>query len=317
MGGFFGNRPKFLCDMVLFCDIFCVRLSTEEMYLMRIAVAGLGIIGGSCCMALKRAGHAVDGWNRSPLPLETALKENYIDEEAKDFEGYDVVFVALPPEATVNFINGHEFRDGAVVADMCGVKRYIVNHVEKRNFSFVSCHPMAGKETSGLSSASADLFVGADMIIARDPETDENAARTIMGLAKDMGFARAVRCSSKTHDEIISYTSQLPHIISNAYCGSDKAGETAGFTAGSYQDMTRISAADENLWAELYKLDSDNLIRDIDNLMENLLAIRSVLLYGPEESIKNALRENKEKARAAKENATAEVEIVDLATWQK
>ena len=117
---------------------------------MKICVAGLGLIGGSLCMALSRAGYAADGWNRSAEPLAYALENGIIRKKAESFEGYDVVFVALPPRAALNFINSHAFKKGAVVADICGVKGFIEREIysRPRNFFYVGTHPMAGKEVS-------------------------------------------------------------------------------------------------------------------------------------------------------------------------
>ena len=122
---------------------------------MKICVAGLGIIGGSLCLSLKRAGYAVDGYDRSAYPREYALNNGYIDGTVTDFSSYDVAFVALPPQATVEFIENTPFKDGAVVADICGVKKPIEAAIcrKYRNFSYVGCHPMAGREVSVIEAA--------------------------------------------------------------------------------------------------------------------------------------------------------------------
>lgn len=246
---------------------------------MKICVAGLGIIGGSVCLALKRAGYVVDGWNRSPLPLEYALNNGIVDGKAESFCGYDIVFVALPPEATVKFIEETEFKNGAFVYDICGVKSYIETAVcrKSRNFHYVGTHPMAGKEVSGICAACADLFDGASMVIAVNANTDANALGTIERLTAEMGFNKIVRCSAAVHDKKIAYTSQLAHIVSNAYIKDEDADCCLGFTGGSFQDMTRIAGVDEEVWSSLYLLNAENVSAKISSLVTSLEEIKSAI----------------------------------------
>ncbi len=262
---------------------------------MKICVAGLGLIGGSMCSALKRAGHAVDGWNRSPQAACYAVENGIIDAQADGFTRYDVVFVALPPQATVDFIDNTRFKSGAIVSDICGVKGFIENHVYSvpRNFRYVGCHPMAGKEVSGIENACADLFDGASIIITRRDETDADAADTIINLSRDMGFGRAVLCTAKTHDEKIAYTSQLAHIVSNAYVKSPSLKNCICFTGGSFQDMTRIAGVDENVWASLYLNNAENVAAEIDLLVDSLTRVKEAVLEKDSRKLKSILAEGR------------------------
>lgn len=262
---------------------------------MRICVAGLGIIGGSVCMALKRAGYAVDGWNRSALPLEYALNNLIIDGAVKSeesFKNYDAVFVAMPPEATVEFIDKTPFKDGAIVSDICGVKSAIEAAIcrKYRNFRYVGCHPMAGKEISGITAACADLFDGASMVITKNDSTDFDALDTVRKLTEDMGFGYIVECSAKIHDEKIAYTSQLAHVVSNAYVKDKEIDCCLGFTGGSFQDMTRIAGVDECVWASLYLENAQNLSQKIGSLISSLSEIKSALDGGDGDKLRQILR---------------------------
>ncbi len=243
---------------------------------MKICVVGLGIIGGSLCLALKRAKYTVDGWNRNPLPLEYALTNGVIDGVATHFKNYDVVFLALPPKVTQNYLDGCEFGDGAIVTDVCGVKKSVEDIVLKRerNYRYVGCHPMAGKEVSGIEAACSDLFDGASMVITSNAATDDDALNVIRQLTKDMGFGRIVECSAEIHDKKIAYTSQLAHIVSNAYVKDDDIDCCLGFTGGSFQDMTRIAGVDENMWAALYLENSVNISEKIQKLISSLAEIK-------------------------------------------
>jgi len=275
---------------------------------MKICVAGLGIIGGSVCLALKRAGHIVDGWNRSPLPLEYALNNGIIDGKAESFCGYDIVFVALPPEAAVKFIEETEFKNGAFVYDICGVKSYIETAVcrKSRNFHYVGTHPMAGKEVSGICSACADLFDGASMVITVNANTDANALGAIERLTEEMGFKKIVRCSAAVHDKKIAYTSQLAHIVSNAYIKDEDADCCLGFTGGSFQDMTRIAGVDEEVWSSLYLLNAENVSAKISSFVTSLEEIKSAIDARDGDMLKKILAQGRktfEESKKTYENA--------------
>ncbi len=261
---------------------------------MKFCVAGLGLIGGSMCMALKRAGYNVDGYNRSQSPLDYALKNGIVDNAAKSFDGYDVVFVALPPKPTVDFIINTRFNGGAIVADICGVKKYIEDAVyaARLNVNYVGTHPMAGKEVSGVENACADLFDRASMVITRGICADERAFSVIKGLVKDMGFARIVECSAELHDRKIAYTSQLAHVVSNCYVNDPEIDGCLGFTGGSFQDMTRIAGVDEGVWSELYLKNADNLLISATNLANSLNKFIDALNEAKQSGNAEAVRKN-------------------------
>lgn len=261
---------------------------------MKIMIAGLGLIGGSMAKALKKAGISTDGFDREEV-LSYALQQGIIASFAQDISDYDVVFVALPPEATLSFIEENEFKQGAVVADICGVKGVIERAVmsKPRNFRYVGCHPMAGKEVSGIRNSEADLFKKASMIVVENEYTDSEAEKVIVGLSRKMGFARIVRCSSSYHDAKIAYTSQLAHIVSNAYVKSPTAQGYSGFTGGSFQDMTRIAGVDEKLWAKLFILNRDQITQELSRLIGNLQKYQNALNKGEEEPLEALLREGR------------------------
>ncbi len=262
---------------------------------MKICVAGLGIIGGSLCLSLKRAGYAVDGYDRSAYPREYALNNGYIDGAVTDFSSYDVAFVALPPQATVEFIENTPFKDGAVVADICGVKKPIEAAIcrKYRNFSYVGCHPMAGREVSGIEAARAYLFDNASMVITVNETTNAAALDLIRNLTREMGFGRIVECSAEIHDRKIAYTSQLAHIVSNAYVKDWDIDCCVGFTGGSFQDMTRIAGVDESMWAALYLENAANISEKITALINSLAEIRDAIDGGKKDELEEILKKGR------------------------
>lgn len=266
---------------------------------MRIVVYGLGIIGASMAAALKECGHTVLGRNRSREPLDYALAHGMIDGEAVSYDGADVVVLALPPHVTARELESGAFPRGCIVTDICGVKQDLENIVysKPRSYRYVGMHPMAGKETSGIKSAEKTLFRGKNLVITRAAQTDESALEEIRSLAKAVGFGRIVECSAAEHDEKIALTSQLAHIVSNAYIRSPRTKDTVGFTGGSFQDMTRVGGVDENLWSELYLRNRVPLLWELDGLIGRLQEYRRAIAEEDEETLKEILREGGEMYR--------------------
>lgn len=262
---------------------------------MKITVYGLGIIGASVCAALKRAGHTVLGRNRSRAAVEYALAHGYIDGEATSFAGAEAAVLALPPRACMDALDGEVFPDGCIVTDICGVKAAIERRVfaKKRNYRYVGMHPMAGKETSGIASACVDLFQNKNLVVTRRAETDGEAFAAVKRLGADMGFSRIVVCSAEEHDRMIALTSQLAHVVSNAYVKSPLTADCLGFTGGSFQDMTRVAGVDENVWTELFFLNAPNLAGEIRRLTEHLSEYAAVLEAGDEEGMKKLFAEGR------------------------
>ena len=262
---------------------------------MKIVVYGLGIIGASLAAALKKAGHLVLGKNRSREPLEYALEHDMIDAVAEDYDGADVVFLALPPRVAIRELDEGKFPAGCIVADICGVKEPLENAAfsKPRVYRYVGTHPMAGKETSGIRSASDTLFCGANLVLTRAAQTDEAAFDAVRALGKDAGFGRIIECSAKEHDKMIALTSQLAHVVANSYVTSPLTENCVGFTGGSFQDMTRVAPVDEKVWAELYLLNRENLGAEIDRIVARLRQFRDAISAGDEERLLSLQREGK------------------------
>ena len=258
----------------------------------KVAVIGLGIIGGSICAALTKAGYTVDGFDREEGVLQYAEKAGYICARGTILADYDVVFIALPPKATIEYLTTAQFKDGALVADICGVKGVIEEAVygQLRNYRYVGLHPMAGKETSGIASASADLFKHANLILTRAPQTQEKNVLEVKTYVKAMGFGEIVECSAVMHDQKIALTSQLAHIVSNAYVKSPQVQDCDGFTGGSFQDMTRIAGVDEKIWTQLYMANRTCLTAELEGLIKQLTVYLNALKTGDESALSDALK---------------------------
>ena len=260
-----------------------------------IAVIGLGIIGGSVCGALTKAGYTVDGFARGEKSAQYALNAGYIRKKVTDLTEYDVVIIAVPPYVTMEYLDTATFKDGALVTDICGIKGALEELVysKPRNYRYVGMHPMAGKETSGIESASPDLFQGANVIITQAKQTQPDDIEELKEYIKAMGFGRIVQCSAEEHDRKIALTSQLAHIVSNAYVKSEEVQGCEGFTGGSFQDMTRIAGVDETVWTPLYACNRKNVLNELNGLIEHLQEYREALQNGDDERLSQCLKEGR------------------------
>ena len=251
---------------------------------MIVAVVGMGLIGGSLCRAIRQyTSHTVLGGTRNQKTVEFALSVGAIHRPLTDLSEPDLIFVALPPEITIQYLTEHvgDFKKGAIVADICGVKQPIIDAADRlfrdHGVRYVGTHPMAGKEVAGFANSDVDLYKNASFIITPTALTDEAAVETLKELATAAGFTRVELTDPARHDAIISYTSQLAHVVSSAYIKSPTVEMTLGFTAGSFQDMTRVAKLDPDMWTSLFHLNRDPLLREIDTLIENLTEFRDAL----------------------------------------
>ena len=259
------------------------------------AVIGLGIIGGSICAALTKAGYVVDGTDINEKAVEYALSKGYIRAQATDISAYDVVFIAVAPRATLNVLETMQFKDGALVSDICGIKTEIEKafYAKERNYRYVGIHPMAGKETSGINSATPDLFKNANIIITIGKNTQKRDIDEIKEYIKAMQFGKIVECSAEEHDKKNALTSQLAHIVSNAYVKSPEVHGCDGFTGGSFQDMTRIAGVDETVWTPLYACNRANILGELEGIINHLRVYYDALKNEDDTALSNALKEGR------------------------
>ena len=254
---------------------------------MKVAVAGMGLIGGSLWKAAQAAGHEAAAIHHGDAagPIDA-----------------DFLFVAMPPSATVPWIRGHAalIRPGCVVMDVCGVKRQIVEgmrDVERAGWLFLPAHPMAGREKGGFANSTADLFRGASMIVTPGDDFPEAALLAAKALFRSLGFARTVVTTPERHDEMIAFTSQLCHVIASAYARDEKVADAIGFSAGSYANMTRIATMDPETWADLFLSDADNLARDLDSFIGRMSEYRDAVKAGDKALLKSLIAEGAEAKR--------------------
>ena len=251
-----------------------------------VGIVGLGLIGGSLAKGLRaRAGCRVLGLDIDPQVMEAAQADGGIDGPLEDYSQLDLLIVALFPEATVAHIRQvvAQLRPGAVVMDICGVKKSVADGVaqlcKSHGVEFLGAHPMAGKACWGYQNADGNLFEGASMILT-PVFTDDWAVQMVQGLCQQLGFARVVFTDPQSHDKMIGYTSQLAHILSSAYIKNPLCMNYKGYTGGSFQDLTRVARLNPVMWRELFLLNRQNLLEDLDLLIQSLNEYRRAIADG-------------------------------------
>ncbi|MGI6721183.1 MAG: prephenate dehydrogenase [Anaerovoracaceae bacterium] len=269
-----------------------------------IGVVGLGLIGGSIAKALNQnTDYTVYGYDVDDSVTRKAVLVGAIEEALteKMLPECDMVIVALWPEATVSYISDHasQFKKGALVVDTCGVKKYVCDRIwplaEEHGFRFIGCHPMAGMEHSGFDHSKRALFDKASMVIVPPKDVSIEDIERLKALCVSIGFTDTRFTTPEEHDRMIAFTSQLAHVVSSAYIKSPLAGSHAGFSAGSYRDLTRVAKLNEDMWTELFLENRDNLADEIDGIVSRLQDYSRAIREGDDADLHEMLKEGRER----------------------
>lgn len=280
---------------------------------MKIGIIGLGLMGGSFGRTLIRRGFTVYGYDVNPdAMLKAELMRAFTAPlTEKTARTVDLLVSAVKPSlfknATEKFLP--LLKRGAIISDFCGVKRETVKVMREwakvyPELSFIGGHPMAGREFSGIEHSSVILFEKASMILV-PVKADIFAIDKLKEFYLSVGFSKAVITDEDTHDKIIAYTSQLCHIVSNAFIKNKRAENRAGYSAGSFRDLTRVARMDPEMWAELISLNRDNALLELDELMDNLNKYRAAIAEGDKDKLRALFSEGNErkiKIEQGKEN---------------
>lgn len=263
-----------------------------------VLIAGLGLMGGSIAKALiKTKKYKVIGYDKDSEVLNTALETNAVSDiwDGKCVTDADVILVCLAPALTLKFVRESidYFKTDCILSDICGVKRQIVDELESIALShdifYVGGHPMAGREKSGFLNSTEDLFQNRSYILTKTENTSEVALDALKNIAVDIGCSDITVTTPEEHDRMIAFTSQIPHVLAGAYIKSPQSDSHRGYSAGSYHDVSRVASVDENLWTDLFLLNRDNLINELDILINNLSEYKTALVSCDEEGLKTAI----------------------------
>ena len=267
---------------------------------MKIEVVVLGLIVGSLAKAFMELNDTfVYAYDHDEVTMARARLENAITSELnkENIAECDSVFVALYPKATENFLKDYApcISKNATVIDCGGTKRGICEAgfklAEKYGFCFIGGHPMAGTHFSGFKYSRASLFANAGMILVPAKNETLETLERVKNLLTQIGFKSVTISSAEEHDRIIAYTSQLAHVVSNAYVKSPNSRVHKGFSAGSYRDLTRVAKLNPRMWTELFMENSENIAFEIDNIIAELQKYSDAIKAGDEKTLENLLAE--------------------------
>ena len=283
-------------------------------------IVGLGLIGGSFARGYAQAGVRVLAWDPDEDVMVAASMGTVAGELNDETLGEcDIIVLACYPEACIEWLEAHaqaladatdtEAIMGPVVIDTVGIKGIVCerafNLARENGFHFVGAHPMAGTQFSGYAHSRADLFEGAPLVLV-PPAVDDSLKLELLSQVREMvrplGFGKFSVTSAEEHDHVIAFTSQLAHVVSNAYVKSPTAQEHHGFSAGSYRDLTRVAHLNASMWAELMTDNAQYLSQELTYLIDSLAAYRDALEKKDEEQLEELLAEGDRIKRALDAN---------------
>ena len=270
---------------------------------MTVGIVGLGLIGGSMARAYKTAGHTVLGADTDSAILEMTMLAGVTDGalDASSIGKTELILIAISPKACVDWLteNAQYVSKDTLVIDLCGVKRAVCAPcfalAEKYGFTYAGGHPMAGTQYSGFKYSRATLFKGAPMVIVPPAGADMTLLERIRDALLPAQFGRFSVTTAEAHDRRIAFTSQMPHVISNAFIKSPTARAHKGFSAGSYKDLTRVAWLNERMWTELFLDNGDMLLDELEFCIQALSAYRDAIRDGDADTLCALLREGRER----------------------
>lgn len=266
----------------------------------KFLIVGLGLIGGSYAEGLKKAGYTVGSITRSQSSIDYALERGIIDAGSTEVSsdtvsGYDIIVFSLYPHVFIEWIEKHQhlLKPGALLTDVTGVKGAVVNRVQgmlRPDLEFIGAHPMAGRETSGVQNATARVFEGANYIVTPTSKNTPEAIEACEEIGRILGFKTISRLTTEQHDEMIGFLSQLTHCIAVSLMNcKDDSQQLARFTGDSFRDLTRIARINEEMWTELFLLNRDELLRQMDLFSDQFSRLRNAIASGDEATMKNMM----------------------------
>ena len=268
---------------------------------MTVGILGLGLIGGSLARAYALAGHTVYAAEKDETMLAFAQLAGAVDAPLtpENLRECELVLLAIYPEGSAAWLaeNARRISRSALVMDCCGVKQQICEKcfplAEEFGFTFIGGHPMAGTQFSGFKHSRADLFQGAPMVLVPPRFDDMDLLDRAKNALAPCGFGSFSVTTARDHDRMIAFTSQMPHIISNAFIKSPTALEHKGFSAGSYRDLTRVAWLNPGMWAELFLENREFVLSELDTLITALTAYRTAVAESDAGTLITLLEEGK------------------------
>lgn len=267
---------------------------------LKFLIVGLGLIGGSYARALHKKGFYVSAITDNKASIDYALGEGMLDAgydyvEPKAVREADMIIFALYPQVFVSWVkeNAQLFRKGTFLTDVTGVKSCIVGEIQSllpEGVEFIAAHPMAGREVYGVENSDDKIFEGANYIVVPTEKNTDEAIEACKDLGKVLGFRRVSVLSPEDHDEMIGFVSQLTHCIAVSLMTCCENEHLVSYTGDSFRDLTRIARINENMWSELFMLNKEPLLRQIDVFISECNLIRDMIANDDTEALKEKMR---------------------------
>lgn len=270
---------------------------------MNVGILGLGLIGGSLARAYALEGHTVYAIQRNEAMLSFAMLAGAVHGKLNEetIPKCDLILLAIYPDGSAGWLeqNAHLISKDALVLDCCGVKQEICTRcfpvAQQYGFTFVGGHPMAGSQFSGFKYSRADLFSGAPMVLVPPVFDDIALLQRVKDALNPCHFGFFSVTTAEEHDKMIAFTSQMPHILSNAFIKSPTALKHKGFSAGSYRDLTRVAWLNPQMWAELFLENRDNVLFELDYYIDSLTQYQQAIRDMDMEKLVGLLDEGKKR----------------------
>lgn len=267
---------------------------------MKILVVGLGLIGGSYAQALSEKGYEVGAIDKSKEAIDFALEKGYIASGSTKVDGeyvgkFDLIVFALYPHTFVEWIEKNQdcFKSGAVITDVTGVKGGVVEKVQsvlRGDVEFISAHPMAGRECSGVENAKAEIFDGANYIVVPTEKNTQSAIELCEDLGRQLGFKRICTLTVKQHDEMVGFLSHLTHCIAVSLMVCKESEHLADYTGDSFRDLTRIAKINDEMWSELFLANKDEIVEQMDLFEQHFDKLKKCIESDDREGIREMMR---------------------------
>lgn len=270
---------------------------------MTVGILGLGLIGGSLARAYSIAGHTVYACEKDESMFAFAMLSGAVDGKLDEstIPACDLILLAIYPAGSAGWLddNAQFISRSTLVLDCCGIKKEICQHcfpmAKKYGFTFVGGHPMAGSHFSGFKYSRPNLFQGAPMVLVPPVFDDIELLQRVKDSLAPCNFGFFSVTTAEAHDKLIAFTSQMPHILSNAYIKSPTALNHKGFSAGSYKDLTRVAWLNSQMWAELFLENKENVLFELEYYISSLNAYRDALIQDDMSCLVALLEEGKKR----------------------
>lgn len=279
----------------------------------KILIVGLGLIGGSYAEALSAKGYQSGAIDTKKSSIDFALEKGWIQsgctEVEKDYVSkFDIIVFALYPHLLVEWIEKYQcyFKSGALITDVTGVKGSVVDKVQsilRADVEFVGAHPMAGRETSGIESANARIFEGANYIVTPTSKNTKENIETCKALGRELGFERISELSPEEHDEVVGFLSHLTHCIAVSLMVCKDNEHLAEYTGDSFRDLTRIAKINDEMWSELFLANKGELVAQMELFEKQFDDLKQAIISEDREKIRKTMRLSTERRKTFDKDA--------------